>query len=289
MKGPPMRWLMCALVLLGIAPRAFAADLDLPPIAPPPSWLPVGPATFTRWSGFYVGGQFGYSSVTADFTKATRPLVAQSLTQTQLESIFMPSEWEVLGRESSHTSGFGGFAGYNTQWQDLVLGIEANYTHSPANVVATDSPIMDRIVTVGSALYSVNLQGSGTLSVTDYGSLRARAGWVLGDFLPYGFAGLALGRGDYAVTSLIHGQISNDIPPILPCPIITSTCFPYSFANSAAQNGVLLYGFSVGGGFDWALTSNIFVRAEYEYIQFAQIANITSSISTARVGAGFKF
>jgi opacity protein-like surface antigen len=38
-----------------------------------------------------------------------------------------------------------------------------------------------------------------------------------------------------------------------------------------------------------ALTSNIFVRAEYEYMQFAPIGNITASMSSARVGAGFKF
>ena len=38
-----------------------------------------------------------------------------------------------------------------------------------------------------------------------------------------------------------------------------------------------------------ALTSNIFLRGEYEFIQFVPIANISASISTVRVGAGFKF
>jgi opacity protein-like surface antigen len=51
----------------------------------------------------------------------------------------------------------------------------------------------------------------------------------------------------------------------------------------------LLYGFSVGGGFDMAVTQNIFLRGEYEFVQFAEIANITAKISSARVGAGFKF
>ena len=61
--GVPMRWVFCALVLLGLASPAVAADLDLDvlrgaeTVAPPP--LTVGPATFTRWSGFYVGGQIG--------------------------------------------------------------------------------------------------------------------------------------------------------------------------------------------------------------------------------------
>ena len=51
----------------------------------------------------------------------------------------------------------------------------------------------------------------------------------------------------------------------------------------------MLYGFSVGGGVDWALTPNIFLRGEFEYVQFAPIASIVASIVTARVGAGFKF
>jgi len=281
-----LRWIIVAAAMLAFAPSMFAADL-----APPPSWLPVGPALFTRWSGFYAGGNFSYSSATAEFAKATQPLVASSLAETTLEAVIQPSNFPVLGTASSSASGFGVFAGYNTQWQDLILGLEADYTHSPVNVVSSSSPILDRVVTAGSDLDSVSLSGTGSLSVTDYGSLRARAGWVVDNFLPYGFAGVALGRGDYAVTSLIFGQQNSATPPpplTLPC-APSLTCTNYAFANSAARNGVLLYGFSVGGGFDWALTSNIFVRAEYEYIQFAPIANITASISSARVGAGFKF
>jgi opacity protein-like surface antigen len=130
------------------------------------------------------------------------------------------------------------------------------------------------------------------MTITDYGSLRARAGWVFDSFLPYGFAGLALGRGDYAVTSLVFGQqnASTASAPIIPCnPAVTVTCVDYNYPNSAGRQGILLYGFSVGGGFDWALTANMFLRAEYEFIQFAEIGGITASISSARVGAGLKF
>ena len=27
------------------------------------------------------------------------------------------------------SSGFGGFVGYNSQWDDVVIGVELNYTH----------------------------------------------------------------------------------------------------------------------------------------------------------------
>ena len=72
--------------------------------------------------------------------------------------------------------------------------------------MATTSAPISRMVTAGNNTYSVNLTGAGALEVTDYASLRARAGWALGNFLPYGFAGLALGRGNYNVTSQVSGQ-----------------------------------------------------------------------------------
>lgn len=279
-----MRWVICAVVVLAFAPCAFADDLDILR----GTETAVGPATFTKWSGFYFGAQASYANANADFSKATSPLVANSLTELELESVVDPSSWNTLGNGSSNVTGYGGFVGYNTQWQDLILGVEANYTHSPVSIVGASSPILNRVDTVGSLEYSVNLSGNGTLDITDYGSLRARAGYVFGNFLPYGFAGLALGRGSYSVSTLIYGQQSSASPPVLPCTPST-TCVDYSFPNAVSSDNVLLYGFSVGGGIDVSLASNVFLRGEYEYIQFAPIANITASISSARVGAGFKF
>ncbi len=61
-----MRWVICAVFVLALAPSAFADDLDILRGS-----QTVGPATFTRWSGFYAGGHFTYSSANADFSKAT--------------------------------------------------------------------------------------------------------------------------------------------------------------------------------------------------------------------------
>ncbi len=282
-----MRWLICASVLFGLAANARADDLDV--LRGSQS---VGPAAFTRWSGFYAGGQFSYSSGKADFTNASAPLIASSLAETTIESVVVPSSWPILGSASTAAAGVGGFAGYNTQFQDLILGLEGNYTHSPFTVTSPTSPILDRVSTVGSNLDSVSAEATGVMRITDYGSLRARAGWVFDNILPYGFAGLALGRGDYSVTSQVFGQQNalTAASPIIPCnPAVTVTCVDYNYSNSAGRQGILLYGFSVGGGFDWALTANIFIRAEYEFIQFAEVGSITASISSARAGLGFKF
>ena len=94
-----MRRVICALTVLALASPAFAADLDLDILR---GSQPVGPATFTRWSGFYVGGQIGYGDV------------AFSLRELALESDDFVSTWPVLGRGSNDAVGYGGFIGYNT-------------------------------------------------------------------------------------------------------------------------------------------------------------------------------
>jgi outer membrane immunogenic protein len=288
-----MRWVIsAALAVLTLAPPAFAADLDIlpgpQPVAPGGS-LPVGPATFTRWSGFYVGGQISYGNANADFTTATQPLVASSLAELALESQIGVQTWPVLGSGSGDAVGYGGFVGYNTQWQDLVVGFEGNYTHTALTTTASVTPINNRVMPVAGNTDIVSLTGAAQLGVTDYASFRTRAGWILGNVLPYGFAGLVIGRGNYSVTTEVYGQQNSASPAYFPCDQTLPTCVGFDFSNSAGQNGVLLYGFSVGGGVDWAVTQNIFLRGEFEYVQFAPIANIVASIVSARVGAGFKF
>jgi opacity protein-like surface antigen len=281
-----MRRVIFILLVLATASPAIAADLDLDILR---GSQPVGPATFTRWSGFYFGGQLSYGDANTDFSGATEPLVAFSLRETTLESSDFVSTWPVLGSGGSDAVGYGGFVGYNAQWQDLVLGIEGNYTHTALATAASVSPLVGAVVSAGGSNYSVNLTGTGQLEITDYASLRARAGWALGNFLPYGFAGLVIGAGNYSVTTSVNGYQNSATPAYFPC-TPSLTCVPYGpFSNSVGQGGALLYGFSVGGGLDWAITQNIFLRGEFEYVQFAPIANIVASIVSGRVGAGFKF
>jgi outer membrane immunogenic protein len=279
-----MRWVICALVALLSPSGAYAADLDVLRGS-----QTVGSAYFTNWSGFYFGGQFSFGNGNADFTRATQPLIAFSLRELALENEQAPSTWPVLGKASTDATGYGGFAGYNMQWQDLVLGVEANYTHSPLTVTAPSSPL-SRATSAGGNAYDVTVVGTGTARITDFGQVRARAGWVLGNFLPYGFAGLVLGRGEYTVTSLVYGQQNPSSPPVVPCDIlIAPTCVDFSFSNSITKNPALLYGFSTGLGLDWRLTQNFFLRGELEYVQFSPLGNIVASITSARVGAGIKF
>src|SRR5580704_4301239 len=192
MKERAMRWasaiLPILLLILGMASPALAADYDLPILRgsskPPAPVLSVGPATFTRWSGFYFGGDVSLGSATSDFSTTTRPLVQNSLQFTTVESSDHPSAFEVLGRGSSVAAGGGAFLGYNTQWQDLVLGVETTYTHTNLNTTAPSTPVARVYPGLNT---QVGVAATGFLNLTDFGTLRGRAGYVLGNFLPYGF------------------------------------------------------------------------------------------------------
>jgi len=189
--------------------------------------LTVGPATFTRWSGFYFGGNISVGSATSDFSTATRPLVQFSLQHTTVESSDHPSDFQVLGRGSAVAAGGGAFLGYNTQWQDLVLGIEATYTHVNLNTTASSVPngVGRFFPDVNTA---VNGTANGNLDLTDYGTARGRAGYVVGNHLPYGFIGMAVGRASCSVnTASLVQQTSNNI---------TQT---FLFTNGAGQTNAL--------------------------------------------------
>jgi outer membrane immunogenic protein len=290
-----MRRLLVGLGLMGgLLSPALAADYDIPilrgsePVAPIAPVTTVGPATFTRWSGFYFGGVFSYSNATVDFSNASQPLLASSLQGLTLEELQPPSQLVVLGRSADSAFGGGGFLGYNTQWQDLIIGVEATYTHTNLNTTAPSLSV-GRNTTAGSAAYNFNVTGSGNLDLTDYGTARARAGYVVGNLLPYGFIGVAVGRASYSVTSDIAGQQNTALVPSFPCDTRLSTCVDFNYPNSAGQSNALLWGFSVGGGLDWAVTRNVFLRGEFEFIQFAPITNINVPVVNGRLGVGYKF
>ena len=173
--------LLILLVMPGMASAALAADYDLPILRgssqPPAPVLSVGPATFTRWSGFYVGGNISLGSATSDFSTATRSLVQDRLQHTTLEDQVRPSDFQVLHRGSAVAAGGGAFLGYNTQWQDLVLGAEATYTHTNMNTTAPSAPVVRIFPGLNT---QAGIFAAGNLNLTDFGTVRGRAGYVIG-------------------------------------------------------------------------------------------------------------
>ena len=275
-----MRRVIYALLAFAFAPSAFADDL---------SWLtgaqPAAPMNVNGWAGIYIGGQVSYSNAGGDFSKTTQAPLAFQLRDLTLESEQQPSSWPVLGQANHSAAGFGGFAGYNTQFERLILGVEANYDQANLSLTAPNSPISRR-VTAGGIPYDVTVTGSGSVSELNFGTLRARGGWALCNFLPYAFAGVAVGHANVNIVGTTFG-VQN---PPLGCPAGTNPpCVPFSFTGTAGKNGEWMVGFTFGGGLDVALTRNVFLRAEYEYVQFAPIANLVVQVNTVRGGLGVKF
>jgi outer membrane immunogenic protein len=290
-RGP--RAGLAALALILLAPAgAVAADM--------PEFLrgSFSPST-TRWDGFYFGGQAGKTFGSADFGKSTSSMVSYILANTELENIV--SDWTTLSKGSTGGPSFGGFIGYNFQWDDVVLGGELNYNRMSLDTGARDTvgPILvpgHNLPDGSTVLYSVTETSNAAVTIHDIVTARARAGWAIDRFLPYGFVGLAVGRFDYTRFASVDVTKSTTPPPtvvggvIVPSP--PGPFLPVSLPRnpqSQSQDGVIAYGFTAGLGVEVALMQNLFVRAEWEFIEFPNVADFRVSANSARVGVGLKF
>ncbi len=59
--------------------------------------------------------------------------------------------------------------------------------------------------------------------------------------------------------------------------------------RSENQETLLTFGFNAGIGFEYLLMQNIFLRAEYEYVQLPLAKDTIIQLNTGRVGLGAKF
>jgi outer membrane immunogenic protein len=275
-----------ALALILMAP-AGAVAADMPEFLRG-SYSP----SYARWDGFYFGGQAGKTFVSADFGNADNSLVSYMLANTELQSIV--TNFTTLPKGSTGSQSYGGFIGYNYQWDDVVLGAELNYNHMSIRIGAQDSigPILvpGASVPVGSTvLYSVTVTSGASLAINDIMTARARAGWTYDRFMPYGFVGLAVGRADVSRFATLAGTTKTTTTPGTPPASVTGPLNLPRDPQSQSQGGLIAYGFTAGLGVEVALMQNLFVRAEWEFIEFPNVADFRVSANSARVGVGLKF
>lgn len=274
-----MRLILLAAMMCGVAAGAHAADLsDLPILR---GAVTDGMTTSkVNWEGFYVGGQGGYGSSDENFSGSNANMLSALLDHNVIQQMQV-AQWNLgLGKQSSRSSGYGGFAGYNWQWTDVVVGLEASYLHGSFGGMAQAS----KELVSGSALtdgffHDVAVNSSAAIAISDMATLRARAAYAWGCFLPYAFAGVALGNADISRTVVVHDAVSNTINgPFTPLGTLTAT---------QVQHNHLVYGYSGGLGVDVNLIGGLFMRAEWEYVRFTSA--VDTSINTVRAGLGYKF
>lgn len=283
-----MRTFLIAAAAVGLAQCAHAADM--------PDFLrgPIVPTyrSAPNWEGFYVGGHASYGSSDMHFGSSTQSLVEGLLNHTAFETNrdtsgksendTRVSRWRYLRDTTAQNYGYGGYVGYNAQWEDTVYGIELNYTHGTFSGASRGSKgIFDSDVAKDYTTF-ITSSGSSSMQVTDFGSLRLRAGYAMGNFLPYAFIGGAMGQANIArsvtvTASYTPSSTTSDLPAIP------------DYRGSLSDNGGshFIYGYSAGIGFDMMVTANVFLRGEYEYLRFT--APIDTTINAVRAGVGYKF
>lgn len=283
-----MRRFFLAAAMFGAVTGAQAADL--------PDFLrgtlPASSAPTRNWDGWYVGGQVGESWTNTDYGRTAITQTNNLFRNTALED--PASQLNLFGKVNGLSSGFGGFVGRNWQLDDIVLGVEANYNYLSSlasSTAASIGPIQVAepgliLPTGDTAADGLSLNGRAALRVKDEVTFRGRAGWAAGDFLPYIFGGLAVGRVDVSST------VSSSVTRTINDPVTGSSSFllpQFQLTSAIGKSDAFVAGWTAGLGLEYMLWGNIFLRGEWEYIKFIAIQNTAVSENSVHAGLGYKF
>lgn len=217
----------CAIVSVQVASAA-----DMPTKAP--AYAPVAPIGY-NWTGFYVGGQIGGGWFS-------------SQTTTVSPSASFPAGF-VQGTIDG--SGFlgGGYAGYNYQINQFVIGIDGDYSWADLKGSGSDiSPING-----GTTTHDEKFKWIATVT--------GRLGYAVNNWLLFGKGGWAWAgfEGDSSTFNLAGVNTSN--------------------ATSSETRD----GWTLGGGVEWGFMPNWSAKLEYDYVKFST-TNFTAASTNVATG-----
>ena len=211
--------------------------------APNPAPYKAAPAMLYRWEGLYLGANAGYawgSNFNLD------PGASGVQTGVFLDGpAQLAAQLAGLGPLGLDTKGFvgGGQIGYNWQVDSLVLGIETDFDRTSISGSAarnTNNSV------IGFPPFSVQTLLSGSESLDTLGTFRGRIGWTPFDRnLFYATVGLAYGHGSSSVR-VSQIEVLGD-----------------TFTSSSGMASKTLSGWTIGGGWEWALAANWSIKTEY--------------------------
>lgn len=277
-----MRGVALAVVMFASVSCAHAADM--------PDFLRGSLGGYTpvnSWQGFYVGGQYGYGSSDEHFSGSNSSMLNALIANNVIQEMGV-GQWNLqLGGVSERSSGYGAFAGYNWQWDDVVVGLEASYLHGSfgGSTTATAGPLVNGPLS-DNMFHNVTVVSSDSIGITDMATFRGRAGYAYGSFLPYVFGGLALGNGNISQSVAVSDHWGSTLnTAISPCGTAGLVCAAYG-ADNVLHNH-LVYGYTAGLGVDVKLVGGLFLRAEWEYARY--VDKIEVDVNTVRAGLGYKF
>jgi outer membrane immunogenic protein len=235
------RLLACGLSVLALLAAHFPNTTQAAEIAP------MHKAGQPGWSGLYIGLHVGHGSRPHRQTSFDpNDPAAAAFVDVSTPSI-SPGTLDLAGL-------LGGVqAGYN--WQigsRWIAGVEADFALPHVEDAIAASYTTATLSAVSS---------SASEEVKWFGTLRGRLGYLLTDNLMlFGTGGLAYGRveQDAFITNLSQLSIG-----ILPAPQFTCAPVAICFAGSARD---ISLGWTLGGGFEYALDGHWRVKADYLYV-----------------------
>jgi outer membrane immunogenic protein len=282
--GPNGRWKIrgaaIALVVAAglnacIGSESFAADVAAP--VPAYTKAPPAPAAY-NWTGFYVGGNVGYSWGRSSndwnfFAQNSSFLSASCSGLGGGDNAFCAA-----GSDSNKLNGaIGGLqTGYNWQTGSFLAGVETDFQFSGQKVNQT----FNTRFSTGAANDLFNAFGALSASYTEklkwLGTARGRIGFTADRWLIYATCGLAYGEvsvsGSASATSLGVPVIGCAGPV---CPL------------ASWSNNVTKAGWTVGTGVEGAINDNWSVKVEYLHVDlggvrtgFATLPGIYGNITT---------
>jgi outer membrane immunogenic protein len=267
-------------VFAAFATPALAADMPLK--APPQVAAPYS------WSGIYIGGNIGAGFGKADVDASGLPVGGDVVANNPLpvgpDSFDIPLD--SLSSSFSQTSNPNGLIGgaqigFNVQSGRFVFGVEADFqgslqkdrnSRSDAfndgfNVTVFPLPGPD-ITLNGEIDRTLNTEYR--TGIDWFGTVRGRFGIAEDNLLVYATGGLAYGRVkiDGSTSTDGTGSVNICYSP-LGCAEIVS--LPFNPNASSFGGSKTNYGWTLGGGMEWAATSNLSFKAEYLYMDLGSI------------------
>jgi outer membrane immunogenic protein len=258
------------LLASAAATSAFAADLPSRKFAPA---APVYTPAFS-WTGFYAGLNAG-----ASFNHGSTGVNAPA---NWFDIIDFGGGWKRSEDDVNFTGG--AQLGYNYQMGSFVLGGEADFNY--ANIETKYSGF--GVIPLGTNAASDNSFNAKS-KVEWFGTARARLGFTpMERLLVFATAGLAYGNVKSSTTeawTIYNNGVASG-----------------SEAWSGSKSGTR-YGWTVGGGAEYAVTNNLSVKAEYLYVDLGdntywtrdvggtpivRISNDTK-FSVVRAGVNYRF
>jgi outer membrane immunogenic protein len=257
------RLLLLASAILLIGPAAaHAADISRP-VHKAQTVAPVAP--LAPWVGWYGGitTGYGWGDPSADVNPANLPPAGPNGDFSTPDTFVPGAPFSLHTRPQGAFVGF--LAGYNWQFQNIVIGWEADFAWTDLTDTQTGTffSFVEYDAGVGGIRGNVTLDSK----LRWLGTFRGRWGYVVGPVLPYITGGLAYGNLVSTITS--SGAQFEDAVSV-------------AFSGSQRFSDWLV-GYTVGAGFDWNVSGNWRFRGEYLYVNLGGRDHITTGVPAVTI------